>query len=199
MDNKGNMINKIFIDGNYVMGGKEKKKYCSAGIIPYSCDEGHEGKIHILLAKMKGRNLWTYFGGHKETNDGDNPRKTAIREAHEESYDIVKLKKHLPLDKEINGDGIINEKLRYGKFTIIPKYSKSKKSWNNIYFVKIDMSSWIKYHKGSNYKFIEGRVKDNEVEELAWFSLSEFFDLVKKRRIAKFIIQPVIRFSANNK
>lgn len=183
---EGLIVRKIYKNNVHILGGPVQYNYGSAGIIPYS---KKNDEIYLLFNK-NNKNVWTYFGGHRELIDGNSPKRTAIREAFEESYDIIINRKHLPVDKKFNSNEEINNLLRKGKFYIIPKFNESKKNWNNIYFVKINMDQWIKDHNGYNYYVFDGinnSVLNDEVREIRWFKFNEIFDIIKQKKLVNFI------------
>lgn len=165
---------------------EEKKNYGAGGIIPYDLDSQQNVYIILNCENFKYGRRYSFFGGTRDTTD-KNCRHTALREAHEESYDIINEKNHLPMTT------IINKLKNEDFFCISSKFKKNGKwIWNNIYFVRINMKKWIKKHNGIKYLF-DGKnkkVKNNETSMMKWVKLKD----IDNKNIRGFIKQILIIF-----
>lgn len=184
MNNIQNNHNKSFKKkynsiNQYVSGGSIKLKYESAGVIPYyrSTD-----KLYFLFGYDTEKNLWSYFGGGRESYE-KNPYETMLREAFEESYDIMNKVEHLPVQQNFLPALLQNE------YIIVPKLHEKTGNWNNIFFIKLNMNVWMINHDNKNNYVFDGKtsyVQNDEVAQMKWFSIKQIYDdLIPKNMLFK--------------
>jgi NUDIX domain len=190
--NKERYFKESYKKNKIVAGGPEKKDYTAAGIIPYSVAYSESENIISFLLNQSPKGLWTYFGGGIEDIDQRDPKKTALREAFEESYDLKNKKRHLPVSQKLSDSSLINDLIRNREYYIIPKLNESNSKWNNIYFVKVDRDYWENNHNNNNYYSFDNEdetsyVLNKEVEKMEWFTLTEIFGKIREKKIINFI------------
>lgn len=154
-------------------------EYISAGIIPY---DKINNQVYFLLNKINGYNIWTYFGGHVEKQDNNNPKNTAIREAQEESFDLNKKIGYLPIPE-------LSDKIFNNKFYLFRRLNKNNK-FNYIYFIRINKKIWEKNNNNLDHYIFDNKnnfVLNHEVSEIRWFLYQDIFSLIKSKKLVSFL------------
>uniref|UniRef100_A0A6C0AZW4 Nudix hydrolase domain-containing protein n=1 Tax=viral metagenome TaxID=1070528 RepID=A0A6C0AZW4_9ZZZZ len=124
----------------------------AAGIVPYTISNGY---TYFLLGKETSNNKWSGFVGGSEP--GETPRKTAIREFHEETATIF-----------TNANGYIEKQL-----TLIEPIIEKTSTGKTVYIWFVEFPAYVDFLQFYINKQILNEKHFKEKSELRWFSFYE--------------------------
>jgi 8-oxo-dGTP pyrophosphatase MutT (NUDIX family) len=155
------------------------------GLLPVA---RHNKQLLFLLGREIGDKKWSDFGGGRE--DGETNYQAALREGVE----------------ELNGFLGSNMKSLVSKNKIMT-LNTFKKSYETFIFT-IDYSPMLPVYFNNNHKFVEKHFSElvenrrngyYEKEQIAWFTIDELKDLIKKKQLRWFYEGIIKQVIANEK